>query len=247
MGNFYTNITLQGPDRDPVLAYLDEQAIVAYVAAPKPGTVIVYDQVSESQDVTVLTERTAQLSRRFTCPAFAVLNHDDDVLLYWLFENGTQTDSYDSTPGMFTGDDSPPTGGNAATLCRVFGVPESRADAIESILRAESGGESFLGPNSDITIADFLQASMSPESMNDLLRRLLGVESLEEMDPQEMMRRFKPPAGSNYTFAVDRHADLAEALGLPECSVGYGFNYLYRNEIPSGLTDDDLWLTGPET
>ncbi len=38
-----------------------------------------------------------------------------------------------------------------------------------------------------------------------------------------------------YTFAMERHADLAEALGLPEFSVGVGFEYATMGELPDGL------------
>jgi hypothetical protein len=247
MGNFYTNITLRGPDLDPVLAYLDAEAIVAYVAAPQPGYVVVYDQASESQDDTILTARAAQLSHQFNCPALAVLNHDDDVLAYWLYQDGTRIDAYDSTPGWATGEDAPPTGGDAATLCRAFGVPTAAVNSVEGILRASSGVTDFpFGPDSDLTLADLIQAATSPDRLADILRRLLGVESLEEMDVDAMMQHIQSAAGRDYTFAVDRHAALVDALGLPDCTVGFGFDYLHRGETPDGLTDDDLWLTGPD-
>jgi hypothetical protein len=247
MGNFYTNIMLRGPDLDPVLAYLDAQAIIAYVTVPQPGYVVVYDQASEYQDDAILTARAAQLSRRFNCPALAVLNHDDDVLAYWLYQNGTQIDAYDSTPGWAMGEDASPTGGDAMTLCRVFGVPAAKADSVEAILRASSGVPDFpFGANSDITLADLLQAATSPDNLADLLHRLLGVESPEDVDVNEMMRQLQSSVGGGYVFAVERHAALVDALGLPDCTVGFGFDYLHRGETPDSLTDDDLWLTGPE-
>jgi hypothetical protein len=46
-----------------------------------------------------------------------------------------------------------------------------------------------------------------------------------------------------YTFAVERHTDLARALGIPSFGVGAGFRYVAHGELPEGLTDDDLTRT----
>ena len=62
----------------------------------------------------------------------AVLNHDDDILFYHLYERGAKTDEYCSTPGYFSGEDSPPSGGDARKLCRAFESPNT--DGVEAIL-----------------------------------------------------------------------------------------------------------------
>lgn len=43
-----------------------------------------------------------------------------------------------------------------------------------------------------------------------------------------------------YAFAVERHAELAEALVLPSFAVGVGYRYLSGGEIPDGLSENDL-------
>lgn len=43
-----------------------------------------------------------------------------------------------------------------------------------------------------------------------------------------------------FTLAADRHLGLAELLGLPLCSVGYGFCDLDSGEYPEDLNEDDL-------
>jgi hypothetical protein len=43
-----------------------------------------------------------------------------------------------------------------------------------------------------------------------------------------------------YTFAVERHTDLAVALGIPLFGVGAGFRYVADRELPEGLAEDDL-------
>lgn len=45
---------------------------------------------------------------------------------------------------------------------------------------------------------------------------------------------------SGYTFAVERHTDLARALGIPTFGVGGGFSYISDGELPEGLAEEDL-------
>ena len=43
--------------------------------------------------------------------------------------------------------------------------------------------------------------------------------------------------------AVDRHAQLVSALGLPPWTVCAGFNYISDGELPEGLSESDLLRT----
>lgn len=43
-----------------------------------------------------------------------------------------------------------------------------------------------------------------------------------------------------YTFAVERHTDLARALGIPTFGVGAGFRYVSDGELPEGLDEESL-------
>jgi hypothetical protein len=43
-----------------------------------------------------------------------------------------------------------------------------------------------------------------------------------------------------YAFAIERHTELARALGLPSFAVGGGFSYVSDGEIPEGLSQDNL-------
>jgi hypothetical protein len=186
MGNFYTNITLLGPDQDQVVEYLDQQGLTAYISPTDEHATVVYEAQCDTQDTEVLEGLAAKLAAHFNCPALAILNHDDDVLWYRLYTGNGLLDEYDSTPGYFEGDDTPPNGGNAAELCRTCGAEQNVA-MVEEILRADDEG---------------------------------------------------------YLFAVERHEALVDALGLTDFSVGFGYTYLERGEVPEGMASEDLKYTG---
>jgi hypothetical protein len=46
-----------------------------------------------------------------------------------------------------------------------------------------------------------------------------------------------------YLVEVLRHGDLAEALGIPIASVGLGYEYVNRGELPEGVSRGDLRRT----
>ncbi|HVY69115.1 MAG TPA: hypothetical protein VHH73_04270 [Verrucomicrobiae bacterium] len=184
MGNFYVNYTLRGPGQQQIAEALAGRN--AAVTPVQTGYAVVFDEESDTQDTEAIAELATLLSRQFQCPLLAVLNHDDDILLYWLYENGELTDEYNSNPGYFDGDEDrmKPAGGDAERLVRVFnaGTPVE----VESILR----------------------------------------KSFDE-----------------YTFAFQRHDDLARALGLPEWAVGTAYQSFEYGEFPEGLTDANLIKT----
>lgn len=64
-----------------------------------------------------------------------------------------------------------------------------------------------------------------------------GASKLAEVE--SILRKPALEAGG-YTFALDRHADLARALGIPSFAVGSGFRYISQGELPEGLEEDDL-------
>jgi hypothetical protein len=64
--------------------------------------------------------------------------------------------------------------------------------------------------------------------------------SVEEVD--RVLR--KPCFDANgYTFAFERHADLAKALGISTFGVGTTYASFEMNEVPEGLSVDDLIRT----
>lgn len=188
MGNFYTNYTLRGPSQQAVAAVLAGRA--AIVTPAQVGCVVVFDEQSDDQDSTVITELASRLSRELHCPVLAVFNHDDDIFWYQLYLSGELADEYDSSPGYFDPSAGPsaPSGGDAQKLCRAFG--SASVAEVASILRKPSSGE------------------------------------------------------GGYTFAVERHSDLAGALGIPLFGVGAGFRYVSDGEMPEGLDESDMVRVG---
>lgn len=181
MGCFYTNITLRTSDMQRVAEALRRASRTALIAPPEHGFTVVFDEASETQDVDALKSLALYLSRACTCPTLAVLNHDDDVLVYLLYDGSQLVDEYTSAPGYFddADADSPPSGGDARRLVTLLGTSASSPD-VERILRTPSGDDAFV-------------------------------------------------------FATVRHRDLVQALGLPTSSVGTGFTYLEKGEVPDGL------------
>ena len=137
MGNFYVNYTLRGPSQMAVAEALSGHS--AIVTPSHLGCVVAFDETSEMQDERTIMRLALQLSLELHCPVLAVLNHDDDILCYWLYINGRLIDQYNSAPDYFdeSADDSNPVGGDAEKLCRAFSAGD--AAVIEAILRKPSG------------------------------------------------------------------------------------------------------------
>jgi hypothetical protein len=189
MGNFYTNYTLKGPSQQTVASAMAGRK--AIVTTDYNGCVMVFDAQSDTQEAEVISDLASRLSHQFACPLLAILNHDDDILWFQLYESGKVTDEYDSTPGYFDGGEEPatPTGGDAGRLCSIFGFGD-------------------------------------PATVESILRKPLFDEE-------------------GYAFAFERHADLVNALGLPDFGVGN----CYRSfddpcfEFPDALSKRDLMRT----
>lgn len=181
MGSFYVNITLRGPEQAMVEKTLAEEKRTAFVSPTVNRFTVVCDRECDAQDVRTIGQVASTLSEVLSCPAFAVLNHDDDIFWYQLYENGQLADEYDSCPDYFCTGDGPsePAGGNASKLCELMGG--SDPSIVESILRNASYQD------------------------------------------------------DGYLFALERHQDLAAALGIPAFSVGLGYDYLSAGEVPEGI------------
>jgi hypothetical protein len=151
MGNFYVNHTVRAP-QDRVVAVLEAERRIAFVGPTQDNFTVVCDQESDSQDEVAIVALGRSLSGRLDSPVLAVLNHDDDILCYWLFEHGKLIEQFNSCPDYFDDDDfgglaifddqeeeddltepAPGLSSAGAELCRVFGKPEQLTD-VQAIL-----------------------------------------------------------------------------------------------------------------
>lgn len=133
MGSSYSNITLHGPERARIIQSLEARGRQAYVGPAMNGCVVVFDEQSED-DPDLGADLARELTAELGGAAVAAMVHDDDIFLYSLVRAGEVVDEYNSRPGYFEGDDTPPSGGNAQLLADVFG--SGGAGTVERILRA---------------------------------------------------------------------------------------------------------------
>lgn len=134
MGAFYTNLTLKGPSQEEILNSLQERD--AYVSPTVDGFTVIYDEQCEEQSSKTLTDISSKLSKKLNCIVLTVLNHDDDILFYQLYDKGKLVDEYCSSPDNFEDTEEPsgPKGGNSEILTNLFGG--GNKSTIEKILRS---------------------------------------------------------------------------------------------------------------
>ena len=126
MGSFYVNFVVECSETKPVMA-----AMAGRNAAVLPGGkfTVVGEEESDSQDTEVIDKLAKQLSSQLSTSVLAVMNHDDDILMYWLFSRGVMLDSYNSARDYFTDAAEPagPEGGKANVLCNLYGSDDQSA------------------------------------------------------------------------------------------------------------------------
>jgi hypothetical protein len=98
MGFFYTNVTVRGPNQVQAVSAVEMPSYRAFVAATVSGLTVIYEEQSDTQDEAIWRRVAKELSEKLNCPAFAVMNHDDDILAYALYRSGTLSDEYNSCP-----------------------------------------------------------------------------------------------------------------------------------------------------
>lgn len=140
MGFFYSNITLQTINQQDVALYLNGLQRNSFVLPAHKGFVTVCDEDSDTFNTQAIESLSGQLSEHFACLAIAVVNFDDDVLWYQVYQDGNLLDQYNSNPDYFeTGAHGGPTGGDANLLCKILDKPKG-VGKVEKILLAPHGG-----------------------------------------------------------------------------------------------------------
>lgn len=139
MGSFYVDHLVRCRDAQAV-----ERALCgrdAQIRQMGRNCILVNDEESQSQNLEIVFRLAGELSSTLACPVLVVVNHDDDVLICALFEDGRLVDQYCSSPDYFKPIDKPsnPVGGDATKLAIAFRSPNLAE--IEAILRRPSFGE----------------------------------------------------------------------------------------------------------
>jgi hypothetical protein len=102
MGAFFTNYQVRSDSAEKVIGVAARSVKTrAYVSPPKDGWVTVYDETSDDQDQEELQRLAKVLSRDLSTAVFAFLDHDSDILMYFLYERGEVVDEYNSNPDYF--------------------------------------------------------------------------------------------------------------------------------------------------
>ena len=134
MGNFYVNHTVRTDDAAAVASVLESDHRHALVTPSADGQVVIYDKVSDSQNPAEWRAVARSVSQTLNAPCLVVANHDDDILMYELFESGQLTEEFNSNPGYF-GQSGSSSQGRGTRLCAAWGVLEARF-AVAALLRS---------------------------------------------------------------------------------------------------------------
>ena len=85
MGNFYTHVLVCGSTQDRCAETMRELGRRSFVLRPYRDIVPVCDLGTESQDIDELDSLAYTLSNMLCVPTIAILNHDDDSLIFRIF------------------------------------------------------------------------------------------------------------------------------------------------------------------
>lgn len=102
MGAFFTNYHVRTDSSSAVRqALLGLVRARAYVSPPKNGWITIYDEASDEQDSAILKRMAGGISKALGTAVLALLVHDSDIAAYWLYQNGTLVDEFDSNPDYY--------------------------------------------------------------------------------------------------------------------------------------------------
>ena len=157
MGNFYVNFSVKSTDTDKIATALEEDGQLCFITPPTGSYTVVFDRETDGRDDQIILTVGRLLCQAMGVVVLAIFNHDDDdVLMYWLFENSNLTaaamyfegdelrfDDYD----LANYSDAKPV--TPEHLCAVLGVP----DAIDTV-------RNILDPNNNYVFASHRHAAL---------------------------------------------------------------------------------------
>ena len=138
MGNFYVNFSVKDAEQKQVADALERGRRHAIITPADGGFVVAYDEEADTQSTRSILDVGSLLSREVGRTVFATLNHDDDILCYWLFESGEIVDSYNSDPDAFEEEPgTPPWQAGDPEKLRALLQPGADTAVVEEILRGD--------------------------------------------------------------------------------------------------------------
>lgn len=145
MGNFYVNITTHKVSAEEMIEYLKSGEMSAFVIKGPDDYCTLYEEGCDDQNMEYISSLLKEISSHFSCPAFGVLNHDDDILAFELWANGEKVDEYDSCPDYFLGggDRWDPEGGDAEILSNLLGNGTNVKEIEKALRTSDDADENF--------------------------------------------------------------------------------------------------------
>ena len=149
MGSSFASLHIRSNDTNAVRKAFEQTAAAqpVFVSKAEKNWVSAYSHPIDSQDESLMRSICEQLSESLKTGVFGLIVHDSDILIYVLAENGTVVDQYNSWPGYFEGNDTPPSGGDVQHLLK-YCVQGTAAESLDSVLR--SGGKGLPGGMSEM-------------------------------------------------------------------------------------------------
>ena len=97
--------------------------------------------------------------------------------------------------------------------------------------------------NSCPSYFDFGSSEISGPSGGDAKKLCDAFRPGQQQEVENILRKPGAAQGDGYVFETERHADLVDALSLPEFAVGVAYASFERGEYPEGLSADQLMKT----
>lgn len=104
MGHSSVSFHFRASDETALNMHLAGRGISHFLIAPaKNGWVSLYEERASRQNENRICDLAAGLSADLKTAAIAFSVHDSDIACYWLYENGTLLDKFNSCPDYFGG------------------------------------------------------------------------------------------------------------------------------------------------
>ena len=120
-GSFYSNIVIISQNSENLQSIISGLGITAYYII-KNGFCLLFEQKIDEQDTNYGQNLSKLISKEIDGIVLYTTNHDSDILLIYMYKNGSEIFSYDSNPGYFEGKEMEP---------KIFGIENILNEFIE--------------------------------------------------------------------------------------------------------------------